>query len=77
MTGNCTAGLDGIRIDSAEVPPAARPTLDLQHRSATAQRGRGERPHPPSRTAWPLYAGLGVVALGVVAGVVISRRRTA
>lgn len=29
------------------------------------------------RTAWPLYAGLGAVALFVVAGVVISRRRTA
>jgi hypothetical protein len=29
------------------------------------------------RTAWPLYAGLGTIALFVVAGVVISRRRTA
>lgn len=28
-------------------------------------------------TSWPLYAGLGAVALFVVAGVVISRRRTA
>ncbi len=77
MTDNCTAGSTGVRIDSAEfVTGGSAPTLDL----------RTAGPPPTAvevstasaqRTAWPLYAGLGVVALGVVAGVVISRRKAA
>ncbi len=54
--------------------PAFRPVLTI---SGTKPNAVDMSSASATRTAWPLYAGLGVVALGVVVGVMISRRRTA
>lgn len=74
MTGDCTAGSSGVRFDSAETTTGAVPNLVMRSSptavnmsSASAQRA----------ASWPLYAGLGAVALFVVVGVMISRRKMA
>lgn len=54
--------------------PANRPQLTVNGTTPTAVEMSKAEAQPVS---WPLYAGLGAVALVVVAGVVLTRRRTA
>jgi hypothetical protein len=73
MTGDCTAGSAGVRMDSKETSTGTAPQLVLYSPNAVDMSTASAQ----QQTSWPLYAGLGAVALFVVAGVVISRRRTA
>ncbi len=78
MTGNCTAGATSIRFDSAE--PAAggtAPFLDLRTDGPPPTAVQLSTASAQQNNSLPLYAGLAAVALIVVAGVTISRRRTA
>jgi hypothetical protein len=68
--GGCSSTVSvifGSRESGANAPAlaAATPTA-VEVSTASAE-----------RSSWPLYAGLGAVALVVIAGVMISRRRTA
>lgn len=70
ITG-CTAGAPEVRFASAE-NAGNEPSLDLLGpNSVSLSQTSAER------VTWPLYAGLSAVALFIVAGVAISRRRTA
>jgi hypothetical protein len=72
MTGDCTSGSAGVRFDSKETTSAALPNLAMSNPTAVDMSAASAQ-----RTSWPLYVGLAAVALFVVAGVMISRRRTA
>lgn len=66
----CSAHLQGITDSSTATPPL----LTLEDSNAVTLSSLAADDPAPS---WPLYAGLGAVALIVVAGLAISRRRTA
>jgi hypothetical protein len=70
ITG-CTAGAPQIAFGSAENAGNA-PNLQLSSPTAVSMTNTAAE-----RVSWPLYAGLSAVALFVVAGLMISRRRTA
>lgn len=78
MTDNCTAGSTGVRFDSAEPSTGgSEPSLDLRTAGPPPNVVEVSTVSAQQNSSWPLYAGLGAVALFVVAGVVVSRRRTA
>lgn len=72
MTGNCTAGSVGARFDSKEATTGAKPNLSISNPNAVDMSTASAQ-----QSSWLLYAGLAAVALVVVAGVTISRRKTA
>lgn len=69
---SCGTGDARIDFDSKESTTGVKPALNLFKPNAVEVSSVSAQP-----ATWPLYAGLAAVALFVVAGVVISRRRTA
>ncbi len=72
MTGDCTAGSTGVRFDSKDTTTGTKPYLSLSANAVEMSTASAQQ-----NNSLPLYAGLAAVALIVVAGVTISRRRTA
>lgn len=72
LTGTCGAQSSAVRFASTEHASIAAPSLSLYTPTAvTLATSSAET------VTWPLYAGLGAVALVVIAGLAVSRRRTA
>jgi hypothetical protein len=70
-SGSCSATVSAVFNSSSMT--SGRPTLA----AATPNAVEVSTASAETATSWPLYAGLAAVALFVVAGVVISKRRTA
>lgn len=69
INGVCGSGVGGYLIGA----PALQLADEVQPLSVTM----AGSPSATSTPTWPLYAGLGTVALVVIAGLAVSRRRTA
>lgn len=77
MTGNCTATATTVRFDSAEpATGGVAPSLDLRT-TAPPTAVHLSTASAKQAATWPLYAGLGALALIVAGGLAISRRRAA
>lgn len=72
LTGNCGESVVTLRLYSKESTVGPDPNLQVLGPTAVSMVETNAE-----RTSWPLYAGLAAVALVVVAGVMMSRRRTA
>jgi hypothetical protein len=76
LDGNCGESTVTIRLYSKDQTVSTNPKPELVMRSSP-NAVDVSKAGAQQATAWPLYAGLGAVALFVVAGVVITRRRMA
>ena len=72
LTGSCGESTVTLRLFSKDSTVGPDPTLQILGPTAVEMTQTSAE-----RVSWPLYAGLAAVALFVVAGVMISRRRTA
>ncbi len=72
LTGNCGESSVVIRLYSKDQTVAPKPDLQVLKPTAVDMSSTSAE-----TVTWPLYAGLGAVALVVIAGLAVSRRRTA
>lgn len=73
--GTCPTSAVSLVFDSSEDSAGVAPSLDV--RTAPPPNAVSVATSSAETVTWPLYAGLGAVALVVIAGLAVSRRRTA
>jgi hypothetical protein len=73
----CPTGVTTLIMNSSESTAGAPASLDIRTAGPPPNAVDMSTASAETAASWPLYAGLAAVALFVVAGVVISKRRTA